>query len=333
MKKLKSLLIIIGAGLMIFSCSLDDILAPSEDVKLAFLETVELKTALPGDTVYFQLMLSTNVGAIESIWVSDKTGDFVDLRDSITFGFVADTITLDSITGKLSKPVTTVLVNYPIAVPNNADIIGQELGLTFTARSTTGSESSGSSSFLVVNFDTYDQKSVGLRMYSNGQHQWSRLLYNADTHTEFFMNRLSQEKFQENTDLVYYEDPVPDKFGYNKEYLISPDNSEIKSILWDDDVYGFGYKYPSSEIPVYNAADMKNTKLLDVTDSIVFSTAGDKELESLDFSNATNKLEITEDTVIAFMTEEGRRGLLYNTNKWSYMTVQTKYQVVPKPAL
>ena len=73
MKKILSLLML-TACILAACTSVDDMLKPSDDIYVSVLETQDTVRVIPGDTVHFHFMVSTNNGAITRIeFVSDES--------------------------------------------------------------------------------------------------------------------------------------------------------------------------------------------------------------------------------------------------------------------
>ena len=52
---------------LMVACSLGDVLEPSDGVSMALMETVDTVVALPGDTISFKFIASTNGAALRRI--------------------------------------------------------------------------------------------------------------------------------------------------------------------------------------------------------------------------------------------------------------------------
>lgn len=86
-------LVLIIISLMI-ACSLGDVLEPSDGVNMALMETVDTVVALPGDTISFKFIASTNGATLRRIEIAEKSHDFNELKDSIRFALVDETLEL-----------------------------------------------------------------------------------------------------------------------------------------------------------------------------------------------------------------------------------------------
>ena len=140
---------------LMVACSLGDVLEPSDGVSMALMETVDTVVALPGDTISFKFIASTNGAALRRIEIVEKSHDFNELKDSIRFALVDETLelTVDE-EGYLSRPVSSVMMIYPVIVPNDKTIVGEVLSMAFKAYNDKGKSGSIKSSFKIVNFGT-----------------------------------------------------------------------------------------------------------------------------------------------------------------------------------
>ena len=91
------------------ACSLGEVLEPSDGVNMALMETVDTVVAIPGDTISFKFIASTNGATLRRIEIVEKSHNFNELKDSIRFALVDETLelTVDE-EGYLSRPVSTV---------------------------------------------------------------------------------------------------------------------------------------------------------------------------------------------------------------------------------
>ena len=138
---------------LMVACSLGDVLEPSDGVSMALMETVDTVVALPGDTISFKFIASTNGAALRRIEIVEKSHDFNELKDSIRFALVDETLelTVDE-EGYLSRPVSSVMMIYPVIVPNDKTIVGEVLSMAFKAYNDKGKSGSIKSSFKIVNY-------------------------------------------------------------------------------------------------------------------------------------------------------------------------------------
>ena len=100
------------------ACSLGDVLEPSDGVNMALMETVDTVVAIPGDTISFKFIASTNGATLRRIEIVEKSHDFNELKDSIRFALVDETLelTVDE-EGYLSRPVSTAVSYTHLTLP------------------------------------------------------------------------------------------------------------------------------------------------------------------------------------------------------------------------
>ena len=122
---MKDKLIYIGIFCFLFmACSLDDVLKTSDKVNVEIMESTDTVRPLPGDTISFKFLLSTNGGTLKRLEITDKTFDFDVVPENIRFAMVDTSLKLSlDANGYFSRPVSTVLVMYPMVVPFCYEII------------------------------------------------------------------------------------------------------------------------------------------------------------------------------------------------------------------
>ena len=140
MKKILSLLML-TACILAACTSVDDTLKPSDDIYVSVLETQDTVRVIPGDTVHFHFMVSTNNGAITRIeFVSDES-IIEGHPEKMTFSLIDTTMTLTAdAEGYLSREVSSLVVDYPCYVKPNPAILGGTQQITFRATNKPGRE-------------------------------------------------------------------------------------------------------------------------------------------------------------------------------------------------
>lgn len=138
MKKILSLLML-TACILAACTSVDDTLKPSDDIYVSVLETQDTVRVIPGDTVHFHFMVSTNNGAITRIeFVSDES-IIEGHPENMTFSLIDTTMVLTANTeGYLSREVSSLIVDYPCYVKSNPAILGNTQQITFRATNKQG---------------------------------------------------------------------------------------------------------------------------------------------------------------------------------------------------
>lgn len=299
-------LVLIIISLMI-ACSLGDVLEPSDGVNMALMETVDTVVALPGDTISFKFIASTNGATLRRIEIAEKSHDFNELKDSIRFALVDETLelTVDE-EGYLSRPVSTVMLIYPVIVPNDKEIVGEVLSMTFKAYNDKGKSGSIKSSFKIVN---YIRNTSWLWLYKLAGKTQGSMFFNP-----------AKYKTYSNSNYVTHKDEI-DVAAYTagdgKHYFLNPANEETQNLFVADGMD-------------YDASTMRTTKFILLND-VNFNLAGDSELEQMDFSKAVDKVEVTTGSVIGFENQDGRRGILnVKISSSIYPTIQCKFQAIAK---
>ena len=299
-------LVLIIISLMI-ACPLGDVLEPSDGVNMALMETVDTVVALPGDTISFKFIASTNGATLRRIEIAEKSHDFNELKDSIRFALVDETLelTVDE-EGYLSRPVSSVMLIYPVIVPNDKEIVGEVLSMTFKAYNDKGKSGSIKSSFKIVN---YIRNTSWLWLYKLAGKTQGSMFFNP-----------AKYKTYSNSNYVTHKDEI-DVAAYTagdgKHYFLNPANEETQNLFVTDGMD-------------YDASTMRTTKFILLND-VNFNLAGDSELEQMDFSKAVDKVEVTTGSVIGFENQDGRRGILnVKISSSIYPTIQCKFQAIAK---
>lgn len=291
-------------SVLCFSCSLDDVLEPSDGVKIAIMETVDTVKTVPGDTVSFKFIASTSQGALKRIEITNKEGNYIPMPDSVKFALVDQTLGLSvDANGYLSRPVSTVMMIYPVAMEKNADMVGNMVGITFRVSNDKGKSSNATIRFKVVNYRTYTTWNWFYKYYGNKS---GSCFYNPYDHKSY--SATTFEKSKEKVELVSYTDEN------GVAYCLDPAMAETETLLKKD-----GY--------TYQAADMRETLLIKLQKAN-FDQFGDSDFQKLDFSQAVHKVTMAQDDVIAFKTSNGRKGILNVKIQSNFPMIQCKYQAI-----
>ena len=289
------------------ACSLGDVLEPSDGVNMALMETVDTVVALPGDTISFKFIASTNGATLRRIEIVEKSHDFNELKDSIRFALVDETLelTVDE-EGYLSRPVSTVMMIYPVIVPNDKAIVGEILSMTFKAYNDKGKSGSIKSSFKIVN---YVRNTSWLWLYKLAGKIQGSMFFNPAKYKVY--SNSSFETHKDEIDVAAYT------ASDGKHYFMNPADKETQTLFVADGME-------------YDASTMRTTKFIPL-DHVNFDLAGDTELEQMDFSKAVNKIEVITGSVIGFENQDGRRGIMnVKISSSIYPTIQCKFQAVAK---
>ena len=292
---------------LMVACSLGDVLEPSDGVSMALMETVDTVVALPGDTISFKFIASTNGAALRRIEIVEKSHDFNELKDSIRFALVDETLelTVDE-EGYLSRPVSSVMMIYPVIVPNDKAIVGEVLSMTFKAYNDKGKSGSIKSSFKIVN---YVRNTSWLWLYKLAGKIQGGMFFNPAKYKAYSNSSFGTHK--DEIDVAAYT------ASDGKHYFLNPAHKETQALYVADGMN-------------YDASTMRATKF-NPLDNVNFDLVGDTELEQMDFSKAVDKIEVTTGSVIGFENQDGRRGIMnVKISSSIYPTLQCKFQAVAK---
>lgn len=289
-----------------FSCSINNVLEPSDDVKIAIMETVDTVRTVPGDTVSFKFIASTSKGALKRIEISGQEGNFTPLTDSVKFALVDQNIelTIDD-QGYLSRPVSTVMMIYPVIMDNNTSMLGQMVGVTFRITNDSGKSGDANIRFQVVNYRGY---TTWTWFYKYFEKKSGTCFYDPYNHKSY--SATTFEKAKDKVELV----AVSDANGVN--YCVDPKLPETEALLKAD---GFSYQ----------ASEMHETVMYKVN-GVDFDSFVDSDFDKLDFSQALHKVTMEQDDIIAFRSSNGRKGILNIKIQNNFPMVQCKYQAIAK---
>lgn len=286
--KYTALLFIASMALSFSACSLDEQLKPSDDLHVIVMESADTVRPLPGDTIQFKILASTNSGYLERLEIIDKTFDFDVIPEDITFSMVdisKDTLYLDE-NGYFSRPVKTVMILYPFAVPKDYSMVGDVLGMTFQVSNDQGKTATVTSCFKVGN--TQKRTLFSIR---NGY------FYGCVNNRSYQTTDSTFIKNKENIDLLGYWDETTSKFN-----LLSPTSDKAVEVMTD--------LLANSNIE-YVRDSMLTTTFIPC--SIPFDSFNDNHYDRLDFSQGTDVIEVEADDVIAYRNSLGRRCVLHFT--------------------
>lgn len=279
---------ITSAALLFGACSIDNQLAPSDDVHVIVMESADTVRPLPGDTIQFKFLASTNVGSLERVEIIDKTFDFDVMPSDATFAMVdltKDSLYLDN-NGYFSRPINTVMVFYPFAVPKDNSMIGDILGMTFRVSNTEGKSGTVTSYFKLGNLKTREQFT-----------HTSGYFYGCEEHRSYKSYDSTFIKNAKKIDFLSYWDDETQKC-----YFISPTSDKAVEFMNDT--------LQKKNIEYVRDSMMTTTFIQCPMD---FADINDNTINQLDFSQGTDMLEFptnTTDAVIAYKNSAGRRCVL-----------------------
>ncbi len=279
---------ITSAALLFGACSIDNQLAPSDDVHVIIMESADTVRPLPGDTIQFKFLASTNVGSLEKVEIIDKSFDFDVMPSDASFAMVdltKDTLYLDE-HGYFSRPINTVMVFYPFAVPKDNSMVGDVLSMTFQVSNTEGKTGTVTSCFKVGNIQTRGQFT-----------HTSGYFYGCEANRAYKSDDSTFIKNAKKIDFLCYWDKETQKC-----YFINP-TSEKAIEYMDTKLEGTGIEYERDS--------MLTTTFIECP--MDFSDINDNTINQLDFSQGVDVLEFPTNTtsaVIAYKNSAGRRCVL-----------------------
>ena len=282
-------------GLLVYSCdNISDVLEQSDDINVILLETTSLPIGNPGDTISFKVLATTN-DIIKRVELTEKSHDFQPLGGKIRYEIV-DTISVDE-NGYFNRDVRSIVVNYPIVLTDVT--IGDTLSMRFTFTTDKGVRSSVKAQAKVGN---YIYNSV--KMIVGG-------------HPLTYTDEFYQSKKDSIDVAVFSFQDGPSNYKIRFMSPGSPKTQEqidgmINAVLLD-----------------YDHTTMLNTKFIKV--DLPWMRIGDEEIRQLDFSNATDVIDVAPDDRIGFMTQDGRKGVILGLELIGFkIPLQTKIQKIPE---
>lgn len=339
-----------GLGALTACNSIDDVLGSGDNISISILETQDTVNVVPGDTTYFRFMVSTNNGSVKRIEVLANEEIFEGHPEKMSFGLIDTSMTLTADEqGYLSRDASSVIVNYPVYIKPNRAIVGNTTQVTFRATNKQGKTAENHVRFQGQNFRL---KSTDLQLMKNANPDEQRFFdpyqYKAYSHKSF----VSTDSVIPGSDETKAR--IALMFGYRQRlismtpppatyemhrYIFSPDSEKAGSFMAD-----------TLHVQGYNPAEMKHTVFYHIdgvggsylTDSIKAEAVGsaarnqlckkqetldfaffdeninEDYLNTLDFSQATDFLEIKDGGFYAFKTHDGLKGVFWINypNNW-----------------
>ncbi len=267
------------------ACSLDEQLKLSDNIHVIVMESADTVRPLPGDTIQFKILASTNIGYLEQLEILDKTFDFDVMPEDITFSMIdlsKDTLYLDE-NGYFSRPVKTLMILYPFAVPKDNSMIGDVLGMTFRVSNTEGKSSTVSSCFKVSN--TKERSLFAIR---------DKYFYGCESNASYRSTDSTFIKNKKRIDLFAYYDQTTSKFT-----LVSP-SSDKAALIMKEVLEGRNIEYVQDS--------MLTTSFISCP--ISFNSFNDNHYDQLDFNQGSDFIEVEAGDVIAYRNSLGRRCVL-----------------------
>ena len=296
-------------GLLVYSCdNISEVLEQSDDINVILLETTSLPIGNPGDTISFKVLATTN-DIIKRVELTEKSHDFQPLGGKIRYEIV-DTISVDE-NGYFNRDVRSIVVNYPIVLTDVT--IGDTLSMRFTFTTDKGVRSSVKAQAKVGN---YIYNSVKMIVGGHPLTATGGRFYSATHHKPYTEDFYQSKKDSIDVVVFSFQDGPSDY----KIRFMSPGSSRTQ-----DQIDGM----MNAVLLNYDYNTMLNTKFIKV--DLPWMRIGDEEIRQLDFSNATDVIDVAPDDRIGFMTQDGRKGVILGLELIGFqIPLQTKIQKIPE---
>lgn len=302
------------AGLFCASCSVDEVMKLEKNLNVILLETIELPEKHVGDTISFKVFAGTN-DVIERMEITNMTHDFSKmlLDGGIRYEIIDDTLYTDA-TGYFNRPVSSVVVNYPIIV--GRELLEQVVGLDFTFHTDQGVTKSARAQMKIINYKLNpDKKDVYglLKIEENEEDNTVAYSLNGTPFYSFDLNVTNNLEFMA-------KGPDEKTKVTGEEWYDHLDLFELQEYTATDTIDRF---YSADHIRVQEVADLfgmeydhtkaRHTLFMELPEEFDFKSAEDPEINALDFTNASDIIVIHYNSNIAFKTQDGFRGVMHVT--------------------
>lgn len=274
--------------LMASGCSLNDTLDSNEDLSVSLIETLLPIQAEPGDTIVFRFVASTPKGNLERVQLTSEDG-LTPVIEKVSFAMLENetTLNLDK-NGYFSREISTVMVEYPIVVPNDENLRGKTLSLDLSVARNDGQRKNVHQ---IVDIIRYIHNPVGIDWTGTKDTLW---LYNPITDKVFTTTEYTTQKSEIN--LIFHKD----KDG--RFHVVNPASEWADTLMWGAGAVDYNHlEMNNTEIGISNL----KTRWLQITE---------KELASMELSSAvTRKTNLTTSnsssyTIYGFILSDGRKG-------------------------
>lgn len=277
---------ILIVSITLFACSsIDERFKEKDALRLILMESVDEPYANPNEIYTYKLMAQSTSGLkrVEVANISHDLGEVTKLP-TIT---MAEDVTVDE-NGYFNREVKTAIINYPITVPA---IPGETIGLDFIVTDAKGNTQKVRSSMLIANY-----KENKLWYFANLYKTTNWAFYSSLRDELYGYSKTTATYYKKNIDFIdMFEISDGSGKGY---YIMSPDSPEIEEIMI------------SQKNTEYVPSEMRHTKFI-VLEDVNYAKAKDNEILAIDFTNAVTKIDVKKNDVIGFITQDGRKGLLW----------------------
>lgn len=336
--KTNILLLFVWMGLLTSCNSIDDVLKPSDDIFISILETQDTVRVVPGDTISFRFMVTTNNGSVRRVEVLANDALFEGHPEKMTFGLIDTSMVLTADEqGYLSRDVSSVIVNYPVYVKPNPDILTQTVQVTFRATNAQGNTGENYVRFKGQNFR---MSTSDLEMIANSSSEFNK----AHFFDPYNYRAYNNDAFISPDSIIPGSDAIKEKlalmFGYKMQsgfaryYMCSP-NSEFAASFMNDSlriqgynreemkqtvfyrIEGVGGSYLNDSIAKETDNQIKNNLINERNNAdwdYFDTTINEEYLNNLDFSQATDHIELY-GGFYAFKTYDNLKGIIWVSYK------------------
>lgn len=348
-------LMMLGGAAALSSCNkVDSMLEASDNISVSTLQTVDTLKVAPNDTIKFSFLVSTAAGSIRNIDIDIDESVAEKVPEKTTFSGYDQTneLTMDA-NGNLSRDISTVIVEYAIAIKENPELMKNTYRVTLRASNRSGKEASNYAHFKGNNSKTYNSQLSMQSAWKPAAAQinfFNPVDYTGHKFTDFYSYSGDQP---ENADAI--KGKIALAIGFDglsptsKYYrMYSPD---CENITTEMGLNG----YPHTEMgktrffrieDVPGDAEIKeeiaNETLQSKKDQLTMSrrqndmkyfdeNINDNYLKTLDFSNASSTSLEIEGGLYAFQTADGRRGVIllkHPTGAWNSPLPVTIYRCI-----
>ena len=299
-------ILILLLGCCCWRCnSIDDRFEEKDNLRLIMLEAIEEPYANPKDIYVYKLM-AQSTGGLERVVISNVSHE-LDSAPTLPTIVLVDSVTVDS-NGYLSRPVKTVIIEYPIIVP---PLPGESISLDFTVTAVDGKSQTITSSILVAN---YKESKKGL-FFANTYKAKNYAFYSSEKDAVYGVNPRFATYYKKN---ISYIDFYSISDGAKEYFIYSPTDPEVVE------------KLKGQGIEDYVLTEMRGTRMVKLED-INFAKVKDKEILAIDFTNTVTKIQVKKGDNIGFITEDGRKGIMNIIGaSGRYIDFKCKTQTIPQ---
>lgn len=271
-----------AALLALGSCSTDKVLDKGDGLYLTVADINPVIKAEPGDTVVFKFVASTSGGVLDKVEITSGDG-IRPLGDKTSFAFVDGELFLDE-EGRFSRPVSSVLVLYPLVIPDNPELRGRHVSAELKVTRDDGKSIKLTQAFEILRYINNFQ---GVPIAGKGE----VLLYNPTD--DIVYDAENYKGHESSVDLVFYVDTASSP----RYHCLNPAAPETEKVM-----RAFGY-------PDYDAREMNATRFM-AAGTLDFAKADEEDLAALTLEEGQDWITLANNAIGKFVTSDGRKGLV-----------------------